>query len=327
MRHPRRGPVAVGAAVLAISIGASACSSGPKAPAGSGASATDPAGSQAIGSLPGTELTQSGDGSGDLRLVDFHSKALRRVDSYLIYLPPGYQSAASSGTRFPVLYVLHGDGNHGHRDALHLFERGKLGPRASELWASGRLRHMLIVVPNLAAPNPDGDTEWANTSRGPYESALLQMVHTVDATWSTIANRSGRAISGLSMGGYGAVNIGLRHLNLFSMIESWSGYFNQTRDGPYEGASRKLLRATSPAVYVRRMRRALARNPIHVLLYVSPADAFASEQAPFARTLRSLGVSVVAKLFGGRHNFDLWAAHMELGLTFASRWLAPPGSA
>ena len=74
------------------------------------------------------------------------------------------------------------------------------------------------------------------------------------------------------------------------------------------------------------MRRALARNPIHMLIYVSPAEAFASEQAPFARTLRSLGVPVVAKLFGGRHNFDLWAAHMGLALTFASRWLAAPGS-
>jgi S-formylglutathione hydrolase FrmB len=326
MRRPRSGPVAVATAVLTITLGASACSSGPKAPAHSAANATDPAQTQPTGSLPGTDVTQPGEGSGDLRLVGFYSQALHRMDSYLIYLPPGYQSAASSGTRFPVLYVLHGDGNDGHRDALHLFLKGKVGPTASDLWSSGRLNHMLIVVPNLAAPNPDGDTEWANTSRGPYETALLQMIRGVDATWSTIAKRSGRGISGLSMGGYGAVNVGLRHVGLFSTIESWSGYFNQTRDGPYEGASRKLLRARSPAVYVHRMRRALARNPIHVLLYVSPAEAFASEQAPFARTLRSLGVPVVARLFGGRHNFDLWAAHMGLSLTFASQWLAAPGS-
>jgi enterochelin esterase-like enzyme len=277
---------------------------------------------QRIDSLPGTDVTQPGDGSGDLRLVQFHSKALGRADSYLVFLPPGYQSMAASGARFPVLYMLHGDGNHGNRSALHLFESGRVGPTASELYSSGRLKPMLIVIPNLAGQNSDGDTEWANTHRGRYESALLQMVHSVDSTWPTIANRSGRGISGLSMGAYGAVNVGLRHLDLFSTIESWSGYFNQTRTGPYVGASRKLLRATSPAVYVHRLHGTLKGKPIHVLLYVSPTEAFADEQGPFARTLRSFGVPVKAKLFSGRHNFDLWSAHMALALEFADRHLA-----
>jgi enterochelin esterase-like enzyme len=286
--------------------------------------ATDPQ-VQRVDSLPGTDITQPGDGTGDLRQVDFHSKALGRNDSYLVYLPPGYESMARSGARFPVLYVLHGDGDHGNRSAAHLFESGRVGEATTDLYASGRLKPTLIVVPNLAGQNSDGDTEWANTHRGRYESALVQMVHAVDSTWPTIANRSGRGISGLSMGGYGAVNVGLRHLNLFSTIESWSGYFNQTRTGPYVGASRKLLRATSPAVYVRRMGRVLRRNPIHVLLYVSPNEGFADEQAPFAKTLRSLGVPVKTKLFEGHHDFDLWSAHMPLALEFADHHLADPG--
>jgi enterochelin esterase-like enzyme len=277
-------------------------------------------------SLPGTDVTQAGDGSGDLREVEFHSKALGRMDSYLIYLPPGYQSTVRSGGRFSVLYMLHGDGNHGDRSASHLFESGRVGEAATDLYASGQLKPMLIVVPNLAGQNSDGDTEWANTGRGRYESALVQMVHEVDSTWPTIANRSGRGISGLSMGGYGAVNVGLRHLNLFSTIESWSGYFNQTRTGPYVGASRKLLRATSPAVYVQRIRRALARHPIAVLLYVSPNEAFEDEQAPFAKTLRSLSVPVKTRLFEGHHDFDLWSAHMALALEFADSHLADPRS-
>ena len=283
---------------------------------------TDTGPVQRIESLPGTDVTQPGDGSGDLRLVGLHSKALGRTDSYLIYLPPGYQSMAASGVRFPVLYTLHGDGNHGTHSALHLFESGRVGPTSSELYSSGQLTPMVIVIPNLAGQNSDGDTEWANTHRGRYESALLQIVHSVDSTWPTIANRSGRGISGPSMGAYGAVNVALRHLGLFSTIESWSGYFNQTRTGPYVGASRRLLRATSPAVYVHQLHGTLKTRPIHVLLYVSPTDAFADEQGPFARTLRSFGVPVTAKLFGGRHNFDLWSAHMALALRFADRHLS-----
>ena len=79
-----------------------------------------------VDSLPGSDVTQASDGTGDLRLVDFYSKALGRPDSYLVYLPPGYQSMAASRTRFPVLYMLHGDGNHGNHSALHLFESGKV---------------------------------------------------------------------------------------------------------------------------------------------------------------------------------------------------------
>ena len=312
---------------LAVSIAVvSGCSSANGSLHGAaGTAARTDAAVRQIDSLPGTDVTQPGDGTGDVREVDFHSKALGRADSYLIYLPPNYRSMASSGTRFPVVYMLHGDGNHGTHSASHLFESGKVGATASTLYAAGRLKPTLIVVPNLAAQNSDGDTEWANTQRGRYESALVQMIHSVDTTWPTIANRSGRAIAGLSMGGYGAVNVGLRHLNLFSTIESWSGYFHQTPTGPYVGASRKLIRATSPAVYVQRMRRPLAKHPIHVLLYVSPTEGFADEQAPFAKTLRSLGVSVKTKVFPGDHDFDLWASHMGLALEFADRHLTAAG--
>ena len=327
MRVRRLPVLAVLGLCLAVSIAVvSGCSSADGSLHGAApmAARTDAA-VQRIDSLPGTDVTQPGDGTGDVREVHFYSKALGRTDSYLIYLPPDYQSMASSGTHFPVVYMLHGDGNHGAHSALHLFESGKVGATASSLYAGGRLKPTLIVVPNLAGQNSDGDTEWANTHRGRYESALLQMVHSVDTTWPTIAKRSGRGIAGLSMGGYGAVNVGLRHLNLFSTIESWSGYFNQTRTGPYVGASRKLIRATSPAVYVQRMRKALAKHPIQVLLYVSPTEGFADEQAPFAKTLRSLGVSVKTKVFPGDHDFDLWAAHMGLALQFADRHLTPAG--
>jgi S-formylglutathione hydrolase FrmB len=50
----------------------------------------------------------------------------------------------------------------------------------------------------------------------------------VDGHYRTIANRAGRAIVGLSAGGYGAADIGLGHPSAFSVVESWSGYFEPT---------------------------------------------------------------------------------------------------
>jgi enterochelin esterase-like enzyme len=275
--------------------------------------------------LPGVDLTKARDGAGDLRRVHFRSRALGRSDSYLIYLPTGYAQQAKAGRRFPVLYLLHGDGRHQRHGAGHLFQRGRIGPAVSDLTRSGELQPMLIVMPESTDTSVVGDTEWANTSRGQFASSVIGLVHSVDSTWPTVGSRSGRGIAGLSMGGYGAVNIALRHLSLFSVVESWSGYFTQTATGPFAGATPTRLRAASPAAYVQSLGARLAADPIHVLLYISRTDPLHVQQDPFAAALGSLGVPVEQHLFGGPHNFALWSSHMRLALSFASRWLSGGG--
>ncbi len=277
-------------------------------------------------SLPGTDVSKPRDGGGDLRRVRFRSAALGRTDSYLIRLPPGYANLAKKGTTFPVLYLLHGDGRNQRHGAGHLFQRGRVGAAASALARSQTRSPMLIVMPESTDTSVVGDTEWANTSRGRFASSVIDLVHSVDRTWPTVASRTGRGIAGLSMGGYGAVNIGLRHLSLFSVIESWSGYYTQTPTGPFAGATPASLRAESPAAYLHTLGRKLAANPIHVLLYISRTDPLHVQQGPFAASLASLGVPVEAHLFGGPHNFALWSSHMGLALGFADRWLSAGGS-
>jgi enterochelin esterase-like enzyme len=278
-------------------------------------------------SLPGTDVSKPRDGGGDLRRVHFHSRALGRTDSYLIYLPPGYANQAKAGRTFPVLYLLHGDGRHQRHGAGHLFQRGRVGQAATTLVHAGASQPMLIVMPESTDTSVVGDTEWANTSRGQFASSVIDLVHAVDSTWPTVQSRSGRAIAGLSMGGYGAVNIALRHLSMFSVIESWSGYFTQTPTGPFVGASPAKLRANSPAAYVNTLWAQLAADPIHVLLYISRTDPLRVQQGPFAAALGSLGVQVEANEFGGPHNFGLWSVHMPQALSFASHWLSNSGGA
>lgn len=272
--------------------------------------------------LPGADESKARDGGGDLRRVRYTARALGRTDSYLIYLPPGYSHMAKQGKRFPVLYLLHGDGRHQRHGAGHLFQRGRIGRAATALIRSGRLQPMLIVMPESTDATVVGDTEWANTPRGRFASSVIDLVHAVDRTWPTIASRNGRALGGLSMGGYGAMNIALHHLGLFSVVESWSGYFRQTPSGPFVAASPAVLRKNSPSEYVSRLSRKLAANPIHVLLYISRTDPLRVQQGPFADELRRLGTQVESDFFGGPHNFALWANHMRLALSFAGHWLA-----
>ena len=317
--------VLLAAAVLAGCAGASGhVASNPATTSRSAHSAKKP---DPFPALPGRDVSKGRDQGGDLRRVMYHSNALGRDDSYLIYLPPGYTKAAQNGARFPVLYLLHGDGRHQRHGAGHLFQRGRLGPTANRLIASGRIPPMLIVVPESTDGTVVGDNEWANTARGRFESNVIDVVHSVDSAWPTVAARSARAIGGLSMGGYGAVNIGLQHLDLFSVIESWSGYFRETRTGVFAGASRATLRANSPADYVGGLGSELQANPLHVLLYISRTDPLRVQQDPFAAQLRSLGVPVESLFFSGPHNFSLWADHMGLALRFAARWLSTEGPA
>jgi enterochelin esterase-like enzyme len=300
---------------------------------GSGTTSADPAPTTTAAiapakrnvALPGTDVSKPRDGGGDLRRVRFHSRALGRSDSYLIYLPPGYANLAKTGARFPVLYLLHGDGRNQRHGAGHLFQRGRIGQAATRLGRSSATRPMLIVMPESTDRSVVGDTEWANTPRGRFASDVIDLVHSVDSTWPTVSSRGGRAIAGLSMGGYGAVNVALRHLSMFSVVESWSGYFTQTPTGPFAGASPARLRASSPAAYVHSLWAQLTADPIHVLLYISRTDPLRVQQAPFASDLRSLGVPVETHTFGGPHNFALWSSHMGLALAFAARWLSGGG--
>jgi len=255
--------------------------------------------------------------SGTLRSVGFYNRALGRRDSYLIYLPPGYSPAARRGVRFPVLYLLHGTGS----DAWHFINVGQVGVDVDKLLSVHKIHPMLVVMPQAQNGTLNDDTEWANTAQGRYEAAVLDVVRRVDRSWPTIRRRAGRAIAGLSMGGYGAINIALHHLQTFGTAESWSGYFTQSRSGPFSGASAATLRANSPTAYAPTVATDPGGLHLHVLLYSGLGDPHSSGQRAFTDELRRLGASVRAARFPGAHSWSLWRGEMPLALRFANRSL------
>ena len=87
----------------------------------------------------------------------------------------------------------------------------------------------ILVVPQGAR---GGDTDPEYLDRGPgrkWATAIArELPRVIDARYRTIASRQGRALIGLSAGGYGAMHLALDHLAAFSVVESWSGYFHPT---------------------------------------------------------------------------------------------------
>ncbi len=140
----------------------------------------------------------------------FQSTALGRLIKYRVLLPADYES--STRRRFPVLYLLHG--LDGHYDDWST--RTQLADRVRSI--------PLIVV------MPEGGDSWytnAEDGSGRFEDYIASdLVHDVETKFRAIRARYGRAISGLSMGGYGAIKIALKHPGLFEAAGSLSGAFD-----------------------------------------------------------------------------------------------------
>jgi len=253
-------------------------------------------------------------GRGRLTTVNFYSRALHREADYLVYLPPGY--GANVLERYPVYYVLHGSPG---RPEVFL-GIASLPVRMDNLISQHRMRPMILVFPDgRIGGSTYSDSEWANTSAGDYSSYVIDVVHDVDGRFDTLAQRQDRVIAGFSMGAYGATNILLHHVALFANLQSWSGYYLQTRTGVFGHASRIEVIDNSPLDYMTGLRAVIAKDPVRAFLFVGRDDDDSLQLGPMAQALAAAGGRVSYALYRGGHDWQLWHAHLDQMLMLASR--------
>jgi S-formylglutathione hydrolase len=137
-----------------------------------------------------------------------------------IYLPPSY--AAATARRYPVLYMLHG---YTDSDARWFGLTGahfvNVPASVDKAWAAGAAE-MIIVMPN-AFTKYAGSMYSNSVATGDWEAYVARdLVAYVDAHYRTIARRESRGLAGHSMGGYGAVRIGMKYPQVFNAIYAQS---------------------------------------------------------------------------------------------------------
>ena len=149
----------------------------------------------------------------DISTAKVSANAVNGPHRVRVTLPSNYFTSGS--TRFPVLYLLHG---------------GAGGNSAQWTTGGGDEENITAGYPVITVM-PDGGkvgwfTNWVNqsgTTQNWADFYLTQLIPWVDANLRTVASKSGRAIAGLSMGGFGAVRFAQDRPDLFAYVASFSG--------------------------------------------------------------------------------------------------------
>jgi S-formylglutathione hydrolase FrmB len=142
------------------------------------------------------------------------SRILKRSVRYCVFLPSGYDASPASARRYPVLYFLHGLGD----SEQTLFNSGGW-TLIDDLRTRHKLGDFLIIA-------PEGRRSfYVNSADGAvrYSDFLLQeFLPQMEGKYRVRAGRGGRAVGGVSMGGYGALRVAFAHPELFSAVSAQS---------------------------------------------------------------------------------------------------------
>ena len=133
-----------------------------------------------------------------------------------VYLPPSYRTDLTR--RYPVVYLLHGYGLQAER--WMTFARIETGANRSMTGAGTgeRAREMILVNPD-AYTVYDGSMYSSSVTTGDWETFIAgDLVAYIDSHYRTIANRTSRGLAGHSMGGYGALRLGMKRPDVFSSL-------------------------------------------------------------------------------------------------------------
>ena len=240
--------------------------------------------------------------------LHFHSPALAKACSMTVIVPEG-----SVGTPpFPVCYLLHGLSD----DHTSWARRTSIERYVADL-------PLIVVMPD------GGRGFYCDAVDGPaYERYLLEdVIGFVDRTFHTIAERQGRVIGGLSMGGYGALKLALKYPQLFCSAVAHSAALDVRRRIERPEVAEEMRRIFGPAPgggpddpYA--LAATMDRTLLPALrLDCGLEDGLLEENRAFHHHLAHLGIPHEYAECPGAHTWEYWDCHIQEALTFHQRAL------
>ncbi len=266
--------------------------------------------------------------SGRVECNSIPSKILARPVPYCVLLPPSYD--ADKSRTFPILYFLHGLG-----DDEQMFVHTGGWNLVEDLWEKKQLGDFLIATPAAGA------SFYINSHDGRvrYEDFLVQeFLPGIEKHFRVRPGRANRAVSGVSMGGYGALHLAFRHPELFSAVSGHSAALIEKLPTFLGGVASNSPRArvlgntfgvpSDPAFWDRNspivMARTAALANIRIYFDCGDDDDFGFEAGATAldRALKSRKIAHEFHLYPGRHDWQYFATHLPASLQFHSKLFA-----
>jgi enterochelin esterase-like enzyme len=180
--------------------------------------------------VPGSLLDRRNVPHGDLHLITFHSNALQSERQMYVYAPPGYGDRA-----LPTLYLYHGFGD----TAESWITQGRAPEILDNLLSERRIEPMVVVIPDTETDIPAAipedfpgatrrQTFYPINASAADRELIDDIIPYMEAHFRIRMDAQGRAIGGLSQGGYQALVTGLSHLEKFAWVATFSGVTTTT---------------------------------------------------------------------------------------------------
>ena len=235
-------------------------------------------------------------------LVSSSLKDQRR--SFVVYLPPSYNTAAGKSKHYPTLYLLHGSPG----KVIDWVTGGKANESADTLIATHRIPELIMVMPD-GNGRPGQTPEWGNSAdqKQMMENYVaLDLVRYIDQHYRTIANPADRGIGGLSEGGFGAMNIAIHHPDIFGTVISLGGYYRA--EGSVWGKNTAYQQANSPIYTIQVVQQAWK---LHIFLGSATKDQpYYKDTQEFMTVLDKIHIPYHFDLEKGYHSWHVWQDQM-----------------
>lgn len=221
-----------------------------------------------------------------------------------VYTPPGYET---SGERYPVLYLLHGMGG----DEEAWITLGRTAQILDNLIARGEAEPMIVVMPNgnvdqQAAPghSPKGfyqpSMQLPNTMNGKMEATFPDVMAFIEDSYRVQDRKSGRAIAGLSMGGFHSLHISRYYPDTFDYVGLFSPAVmpdEEERSEVYENLNGTLVEQM--------------KNGYELYwIAIGKTDFLYDQVAAYRKRLDNLGMTYEYRESEGGHTWDNWRMYL-----------------
>lgn len=260
-----------------------------------------------------------------------NSQILHQVVRYCVYLPSGYEGGTKPSTkRYPVLYFLHGLGD----NEQTLFNSGGW-TLLDDMRRQHKIGDFLIVAPEGRR------TFYVNSADGSVRYSdffLREFIPHIEKSYRVRASRDSRAISGISMGGYGALRFAFAHPEMFSAVSAQSAALITTPPKDLDSAARsgspltKVLSTVfgnpinvshwnenNPLVLAKSDATGIRRLNIYFNCGQDDNYGFEEGAAALDRILQKEGIKHEFHLYPGDHSLQYFLSHFPEVMEFHSR--------